>query len=182
MALPLDDGDDGRTAQPSAPSRRLLGGVALVSLAILLLQLTLTRLFSATMYYHFAFLAIALALFGSGASGVLVYVLEGRLRAVATSRALASCALLFAATTVVALAGSEDGNGGGIGRRGRSAIAAAGIVLVGLFAVGRASGLLEIRRAKGLDERGHILFEKWNSFSRVTVWGSLQDPAVVIMI
>ncbi|PYQ24527.1 MAG: hypothetical protein DMF81_05190 [Acidobacteria bacterium] len=53
-------------------------GVALVSLCVLMLQLVLTRLFSATMYYHFAFLAIALALFGSGASGVLVYVLRGR--------------------------------------------------------------------------------------------------------
>src|SRR5260221_2265154 len=103
MTHGLDEGDATSLAQRSLPSRHLLGGVAMVSLAILLLQLTLTRLFSATMYYHFAFLAIALALFGSGASGVLVYVLEGRLRAVPTSRALASCALLFAATTATAL-------------------------------------------------------------------------------
>jgi hypothetical protein len=44
-------------------------GVFTVSLATLMLELTLTRLFSATMFYHFAFLAISLALFGSGASG-----------------------------------------------------------------------------------------------------------------
>ena len=36
--------------------------MALVSLATLVLELTLTRLFSATMFYHFAFLAISLAL------------------------------------------------------------------------------------------------------------------------
>ena len=54
-------------------------GVALVSLATLVLELTLTRLFSATMFYHFAFLAISLALFGSGASGVFLYVLRPRL-------------------------------------------------------------------------------------------------------
>ena len=54
-------------------------GVALVSLATLALELTLTRLFSATMFYHFAFLAISLALFGSGASGVFLYVLRPRL-------------------------------------------------------------------------------------------------------
>src|SRR6266496_3686919 len=101
MTHRLDEGDAASVAQRSFPSPRLLGGVALVSLSILLLQLTLTRLFSATMYYHFAFLAIALALFGSGASGVAVYALEGRLRAVATSRGLAACALLFAATSVV---------------------------------------------------------------------------------
>ena len=47
-------------------------GLALVSLATLVLELTLTRLFSATMFYHFAFLAVSLALFGSGASGVAV--------------------------------------------------------------------------------------------------------------
>src|SRR5260221_1014068 len=103
MTHRLDEGDGTSLAQRSLPSRQLLGGVALVSLAILLLQLTLTRLFSATMYYHFAFLAIALALFGSGASGVAVYLLEGRLRAVATSRALVACALLFAVTSVAAL-------------------------------------------------------------------------------
>ena len=52
----------------SRVSLRFLG-VALVSLCTLVLELTLTRLFSATMFYHFAFLAISLALFGSGASG-----------------------------------------------------------------------------------------------------------------
>src|SRR6266496_2919498 len=101
MMTSLNERDDGSLARPPGPSRRVLGGIALVSLAVLLLQLTLTRLFSATMYYHFAFLAIALALFGSGAGGVVVYALEGRLRAVATSRGLAACALLFAATSVV---------------------------------------------------------------------------------
>src|SRR6266571_6197155 len=103
MMTSLDDRDAGSLARPSAPSRRLLAGIALVSLAVLLLQLTLTRLFSATMYYHFAFLAIALALFGSGAGGVLVYALERRLRGVSTPRALQTAALLFAVTVVLAL-------------------------------------------------------------------------------
>ena len=275
MTHQVDEGDAGSLAQRFAPSRRLLVGVALVSLAILLLQLTLTRLFSATMYYHFAFLAIALALFGSGASGVLVYALAGRLRSVATSRALVAAALLFAATTVGALlvilgnpfspvdppavtlrhlafvygatalpfvfggaaislaiarfAGSMSrlyvfdlggaaagcllviplldrlgaidtvlaiavlgwgaavvfaGSEGGArpGPRSRAVIAVAGLLFAGLFAWNRATGHLEVRRAKGLDEKGHILFEKWNSFSRVTVWGSLLDASVVIMI
>jgi predicted membrane-bound spermidine synthase len=75
-----------------------------VSLATLVLELTLTRLFSATMFYHFAFLAISLALFGSGASGVFLYVLRPRLEAGGNSRLLALCCALFAATTVLALA------------------------------------------------------------------------------
>jgi predicted membrane-bound spermidine synthase len=49
-------------------------GVAITSLSTLMLELTLTRLFSATMYYHFAFMAISIALFGSGASGVFIYI------------------------------------------------------------------------------------------------------------
>ncbi len=78
-------------------------GVALVSLATLVLELTLTRLFSATMFYHFAFLAISLALFGSGASGVFLYVLRPRLDEARTARLLAIFSALFAAATVVGL-------------------------------------------------------------------------------
>lgn len=48
--------------------------VAATSLATLLLELSLTRVFSVIYYYHFAFLAISIALFGLGAGGVLSYV------------------------------------------------------------------------------------------------------------
>jgi len=78
-------------------------GVALVSLATLLLELTLTRLFSATMFYHFAFLAISLALFGSGASGVFIYVARPPRDEDGASSLLAVFSALFAATTVVSL-------------------------------------------------------------------------------
>src|SRR6266496_1373831 len=279
MMTSLDERDAGSLARPSAPSRRLLAGIALVSLAVLLLQLTLTRLFSATMYYHFAFLAIALALFGSGAGGVLVYALARRLQGVATSRALLTAALVFAVTVVVALlvilrnpfspvdppavtlrrltlvygttalpflfagtaislavarfarwmsrlyvfdlggaaagcllvipfldrlgavdtvllsavlawaaalvfAGERDSRvPGGSGRRGTWAVVGlVGLGVVGLFAFNRWTERFAIRQAKGLDEARHVLFEKWNSFSRVTVWGSLADSMVLIMI
>lgn len=49
-------------------------GVALTTLATLVLELTLTRIFSVVFYYHFAFLAISIALFGLGAGGVFSYV------------------------------------------------------------------------------------------------------------
>jgi hypothetical protein len=51
-------------------------GVALTTLATLLLELTMTRIFSVVFYYHFAFLAISLALFGLGAGGVFSYVVS----------------------------------------------------------------------------------------------------------
>jgi hypothetical protein len=49
-------------------------GVALTTLATLILELSLTRIFSVVFYYHFAFLAISIALFGLGVGGVLSYV------------------------------------------------------------------------------------------------------------
>ena len=45
----------------------MLAGTALSSFAALLLELALTRLFSVVLFYHFAFLAISIALLGLGA-------------------------------------------------------------------------------------------------------------------
>lgn len=52
----------------------MLSSVALVSFAALLLELSLTRLFSVVLFYHFAFLAISVALLGLGAGGVFAFV------------------------------------------------------------------------------------------------------------
>lgn len=52
----------------------MLLAVALVSFASLLTELGLTRLFSVVLFYHFAFLAISVALLGLGAGGVFSYV------------------------------------------------------------------------------------------------------------
>src|ERR1041385_3086776 len=46
-------------------------------MAALLLELSLTRIFSVVFYYHFAFLAISIALFGLGVGGVCSYVVAG---------------------------------------------------------------------------------------------------------
>ena len=53
---------------------RLLTGIGCVSAAALLLEVTLTRVFSLTMWYHFAFVSVSLALLGSAASGVFLYL------------------------------------------------------------------------------------------------------------
>src|SRR4051812_24930260 len=52
----------------------LLAGLALTSFSALLLELALTRLFSVVLFYHFAFLAISVALLGLGAGGVYAYL------------------------------------------------------------------------------------------------------------
>jgi spermidine synthase len=71
------------------PERTLLVGLGMTSFAALLLELALTRLFSVVLFYHFAFLAISIALLGLGAGGVFAYLLKKRLARTAT-RALAA--------------------------------------------------------------------------------------------
>jgi hypothetical protein len=75
-----------------------------VSAALLMIELALTRIFSVTMYYHFAFLAISIALFGLSASGVYVYVARHALNRRSTESLLAIHALVFAGAAVLSLA------------------------------------------------------------------------------
>jgi spermidine synthase len=60
------------TSEPT--SLGLLLAIALTSFTALLLELALTRLFSVVLFYHFAFLAISVALLGLGAGGVFAYL------------------------------------------------------------------------------------------------------------
>jgi spermidine synthase len=79
-------------------------------MATLLMELSLTRIFSVVFYYHLAFLAISIALFGLGAGGVFSYVVAtwkaplytklGRLSAVN------SFLVLLALTVILAQGGS----------------------------------------------------------------------------
>ena len=82
---------------------RHLAGIALVSATLLMTELALTRIFSVIMYYHFAFLAISIALFGLSASGVFAYVARGWLNRYSTGRLLAIESLVYAVATLVAL-------------------------------------------------------------------------------
>jgi len=84
--------------------RLTLAGISGISASILMTELALTRIFSVTMYYHFAFLAISIALFGLSASGVFVYVMRARLAPVSTRALLTGAALIHALVTVIALA------------------------------------------------------------------------------
>src|ERR1700692_482872 len=72
------------SSSAEVPERTLLAGLGLTSFAALLLELALTRLFSVVLFYHFAFLAISIALLGLGAGGVFAYLLKRRLQRVPT--------------------------------------------------------------------------------------------------
>jgi spermidine synthase len=72
------------SASNQIPERTLLVSLGLTSFAALLLELALTRLFSVVLFYHFAFLAISIALLGLGAGGVFAYLLKPRFALIAT--------------------------------------------------------------------------------------------------
>jgi len=56
----------------------LYAAIGLTTAATLILELSLTRIFSVVFYYHFAFLAISIALFGLGGGGVVSYYVTVR--------------------------------------------------------------------------------------------------------
>src|SRR5262245_36713873 len=89
--------------RPNGTLSPMLAGVALVSATLLMIELALTRIFSVVMYYHFAFLAISIALFGLSASGVFAYLGRKWLERRDLRSLLSGAALIYAATTIVAL-------------------------------------------------------------------------------
>jgi hypothetical protein len=54
--------------------KAMYAGLFLVTMAVLMYEILLTRIFSVTMYYHFAFVAISVAMFGLAAGSVVVYI------------------------------------------------------------------------------------------------------------
>ena len=66
---------------PILVDRRLLfAGIFLVALSGLVLEVSITRIFSAAIWYHFAFVAVSVALVGLGASGLVVQYRVNKLK------------------------------------------------------------------------------------------------------
>ena len=84
-------------------TRLSLVAVACTSAALLVTELAFTRIFSVVMYYHFAFLAISIALFGLSASGVFAYLWRERLDRAPTDKLLAVQSIVHAMCTIVAV-------------------------------------------------------------------------------
>ena len=87
-------------ASPVEPKRSTYAGLFLTTLSLLQLELFLTRIFSVTMWYHFAFMAISLAMFGLAAGAVFVEMLKKR----EPHATLANTGLLFALSSAICFA------------------------------------------------------------------------------
>ncbi|HEX8051601.1 MAG TPA: hypothetical protein VF517_01315, partial [Thermoleophilaceae bacterium] len=80
----------------TAPPLRVLLGVGLIAAATLALQVLLTRVLSAVLFYHFGFLAISLALLGIGAGALVIYVRPALVEGRSVERLLAFSSAAFA--------------------------------------------------------------------------------------
>src|SRR5204862_3195113 len=82
---------------------RLDTGIFLLSFAVLLTELLLTRIFSVTMYYHLSFMVVSLAMLGFGASGLVVSLAPRWFPAARLPAQAAAAAALFALAAVAAV-------------------------------------------------------------------------------
>jgi hypothetical protein len=92
---------------PQTPARARAGtyaGLFMVTMATLMYEIALTRIFSVTMWYHFAFVAISVALFGLTVGALLVYLLPNRFTEERVKRDLWLFSLLFGVAIAVCTA------------------------------------------------------------------------------
>src|SRR3954468_21462341 len=76
-------------------------GIFLLSLATLLLELSLTRVMSVSLWYHFGFLVISTALLGFGTSGIVLAVWKNLRDKYNLDKTLATLSILFGLITIV---------------------------------------------------------------------------------
>jgi hypothetical protein len=88
-------------AAPVRAGARTFAGLFLVTLSTLTYQLLLTRTFSVTMYYHFAFVAISVTMFGMAVGAIAVYLRPRVFVPERVTRHLAIGSALFAVTIVL---------------------------------------------------------------------------------
>jgi hypothetical protein len=79
-------------------------GVFLIALSLLMLEVTLTRIFSVILYYHFTVLSISLALFGSATAGVVLYLFPNVFRKQSSETMLTVFALAYSISILAAFA------------------------------------------------------------------------------
>src|SRR5215213_6278260 len=93
-AMPQDRSDD---------LRGLLPALFLVALATVMFEVLLTRIFSLTMWFHFAFMAISLAMFGMTVGALLVFLRPQSWPQATLKRAMGINALLLAVSMAVVI-------------------------------------------------------------------------------
>lgn len=96
----MDGTEGGVRAEDLILDRPGMFGVLLVSLGTLMTEILLTRVFSVTMWYHFAFVAVSLAMLGLSAGAMFVYLMPNTFSPARTRSAMALFSLVLALAVV----------------------------------------------------------------------------------
>lgn len=88
--------------------KRVFASIYLVSLSLLMYEVLLTRIFSVTMYYHFAFLIVSIAMFGITAGSLSVYLFADFFARRDTLYNLSLASLFQALTIILSFAGHQN--------------------------------------------------------------------------
>jgi hypothetical protein len=88
-------------ASSEAVNRNTYLGIFLIALSTLMYEILLTRIFSVTMGYHFAFMAVSLAMFGMTVGAIIVYVLPHKFPTAKIYDAVAKNSFYFSLATVI---------------------------------------------------------------------------------
>lgn len=88
---------------PHSPDKKTLAGFFLISMSMLIFELLISRIMSPIAFYHFAFMAICLALFGITVGAVIVHIFKKTLSQ-NYSEALYIPSLIFSMTVMINLA------------------------------------------------------------------------------
>ncbi|HEY3251321.1 MAG TPA: hypothetical protein VGK25_09410 [Ignavibacteria bacterium] len=81
-------------------NRRLFYGIFFIALSTLMYEILLTRIFSVTMGYHFAFMAVSIALFGMTVGALIVYLAPRKFPQENINQFLSKHAFYFSVTTI----------------------------------------------------------------------------------
>src|SRR5947207_1350067 len=133
-------------AGPDEPKRSTYIGLFLTTLSLLQFELFLTRIFSVTMWYHFAFMVISLAMFGLAAGAIFIELIKKR----KAHAMLANFGLLFALTSAICFSAQL-------------------YIPVDPETINQSVTLVDIQWLKGGRNSHDGLYEKWNAFSRIHV-------------
>jgi len=84
-------------------TKSVYAGLFVIALATLMYEILITRIFSVTTWYHFAFLAISLAMLGMTAGAIIVYLSPHRFISEKTNYYAAISALSFGLVSIIAV-------------------------------------------------------------------------------
>lgn len=81
----------------------LLASLFILSLSVLLFELTLTRMFSIILWYNYAFMAISVAFFGLGIGSLLIHIVKDRMKREELPKKIIQSTIAFAVSLPIFL-------------------------------------------------------------------------------